>query len=119
MRYTWGDEVYAGLMMELSQKLEPAYYEAKTILFDELDEFTEIIFPMDGTHLVGYSINKRHVFIQKHTRNVIGAWAVTFGKRALFIYKSLTTITGYFIRKSNWINIISHEQYKDLVDDFK
>jgi len=33
-------------MMEISTKLEPAIYAAKTILFDELDEFTEIIFPM-------------------------------------------------------------------------
>ena len=58
MRYTWGDEIYSTLMMDLSKKLEPAYYEAKTVLFDELDEFTEIIFPMEGYHLVGFSINK-------------------------------------------------------------
>lgn len=58
MRYTWGDEDYAGLMMDLSKKLEPALYEPRMILFDELDEFTEIIFPMEGIHMVGYSINK-------------------------------------------------------------
>ena len=50
-------------MMDLSKALEPALYEAKTVLFDELDEFTEIIFPMEGIHMVGYSINKKHIFI--------------------------------------------------------
>ena len=106
-------------MMEISTKLEPAIYEAKTILFDELDEFTEIIFPMKGIHLVGYSINKKQVFIQKHKRNVIGAYAVTFGKRALFIYKTLTQITGYFIRRTNWMQIINNDEFSDLIKQFK
>ena len=50
---------------------------------------------------------------------MIGAWAVTFGKRALFIYKTLTQITGYFIRKTNWLVIINNPEYKDLIDKFK
>ena len=38
--------------------------------------------------------------------NVIGAYAFSFGKRALFIYKTLTQIKGYFIRKTKWMEII-------------
>jgi hypothetical protein len=45
--------------MAISISLEPAWYKAKTIIFDELDEFSEVIFPMKGHFLVGYSINKK------------------------------------------------------------
>ena len=55
-RYTWEDGQFSGLMMAISKVLEPAIYEAKTIMFDELDEFSEVIFPMEGKHLVGFSI---------------------------------------------------------------
>ena len=50
-------------MMAISKVLEPAIYEAKTIIFDELDEFSEVIFPMNGTYMVGFSIQKSHVFV--------------------------------------------------------
>ena len=49
-RYTWYDEEYSTLMMDISKQLEPALYEADTVLFDEIEEFTEVIFPMKGDH---------------------------------------------------------------------
>ena len=44
---------------------------------------------------------------------------MTFGKRALFIYKTLTQITGFFIRKTKWLRIIQNDDYCVLIDKFK
>ena len=57
----------------------------------------------------------------KGTRNrtVIGAYAVTFNKRSLFIYKTISEIRGYFIRRTNWVRIIINEEYKNIIPEFK
>jgi len=85
-------------------QLEPIFFEPNFLIIDELDEFSEVIFPMEGTYKVGYSINKKEYYVDKFGLNVIGAYGVTFNKRALFLYKSITHINGYFIRKINWLD---------------
>lgn len=123
-RYTWFDEEYSILMMDVSKQLEPALYEADTILFDEIEEFTEVIFPMEGDHQVGFSLNKNQYFVLKNNgsrnRTVIGAYAVTFNKRSLFIYKTMAEqLKGYFIRRKNWVKIMINEEYKNIIPEFK
>jgi len=61
--------------------------EANHMLYEELDEFNEVIFVMKGFYKVGYSINNKYEFLpEKQCKNVIGAYGVTFSKRSLFIY---------------------------------
>ena len=50
-----------------------------------------------------------------YEKNVIGAYGVTFNKRALFIYKTYTECEGFFIRKKEWLKIINCEDHKEIV----
>lgn len=56
--YTWNDTQYRDFMMDMLMKLEPRYESENTIIIDELDEMTEIIFVYKGIINVGYEINK-------------------------------------------------------------
>ena len=49
--------------MQLTQSLEVVCYKPGKLLFDELNEFTEVIFPMEGSFKIGYSINKKERFV--------------------------------------------------------
>ena len=103
-RYVWEDPPYRSFMMAILQNLEPRKEEPNSFLFEELDEFNEIIFFMKGFYEVGYSINNKNEFLpEKQSKNVIGAYGATFDKRALFIYKTVTGCEGFFIRKKNWL----------------
>ena len=77
------------------------------ILVDELDEFNEISFIDRGKVVIGYEINKqRRYCIQFRDKCVIGAYGITFNKRAAFIYTALTQVSGFFIRKFKWLEIL-------------
>jgi hypothetical protein len=90
-------------MMEMLMKLEPRYEPAGTILVDELDEMTEIIFVYEGDINVGYEINKQKKYCFKFKdKCVIGSYGINFDQRACFIYQASTKMQGYSIRKSNW-----------------
>ncbi len=54
-----------------------------------------------------------------HKYNPIGAYGVTFNKRAIFIYKTKTACEGYFVRKKNWNSIINNSEFNDVVSLFK
>ena len=75
---------------------------------------------MEGFYKVGYSINnKYHYLPQQYSHNVIGAYGATFNKRAIFIYKTKTICTGYFIRKSKWLSIIYNPNLEKIVNLMK
>ena len=118
-RYTWADEVYCNMIMDLTKRLEPIRYKSNTVLFDELNEFTQVIFPMTGSYKIGFSINKKEEFVLYYKKNVIGAYPVTFNKRCLFIYKTVKPMTGFFIRKIQWLNVINNKDYSEIADKFK
>ena len=50
-------------MNTVIQHLEPRLEEKKTILFHELDDFTEIIFFNKGAVDLGFEINKKRYFV--------------------------------------------------------
>ena len=47
-RYVWEDAPYRSFMLAIIKKLEPRKENEKTLLFEELDEFSEVIFFMTG-----------------------------------------------------------------------
>lgn len=85
--YTWSDTQYRDFMMQMLMRLEPRYEPAGTILVDELDEMTEIIFVYEGDINVGYEINKQKKYCFKFKdKCVIGSYGINFDQRACFIY---------------------------------
>jgi len=106
--YTWVDQNYRDFMNKLLTNLEPRKDARHSILVDELDEFNEISFINNGEVVIGYEINKqRRYCIHFKNKCVIGAYGITFNKRAAFIYTALTTVEGFFIRKNNWLDLLS------------
>ena len=90
-------------MNKVLRGLEPRFIQKKTIIINELDEFGEIIFVKNGVVGIGFEINKQQNFcIRFENKCVIGAYGVTFNMRAAFIYKAFTNLSGYFIRKFRW-----------------
>jgi hypothetical protein len=78
-------------MIQTLKNLEPRMEGPDFILYEELDEFNEVIFMMKGFYSVGYSINNKYEFMpERMHKNVIGAYNVTFSKRSLFIYMTNT-----------------------------
>ena len=95
-------------MFSLLLKLEPIFYNSGTMIANELDEFSEISFCMKGRCAIGYEINNQKRYCIKYTDNfVIGAYDLTFNKRSMFIYRSMSYIEGYFIRKQDWMELIN------------
>lgn len=94
-------------MIDILQALEPRCEHKETILINELDEQNEVIFFNNGTYEVGYEINRVKKYVLRYRNsNVIGAYPVTFNKRSIFIYKTVTECKGYSIRKFNWQKIM-------------
>lgn len=62
-RYTWQDRPYRDLMVQMLNQLEPIRYSRNQIVFEELDEYSEVVFLVDSAKFdVGYSINKSTTF---------------------------------------------------------
>ena len=57
--HVWDDKPYRSFMLAIIKSLEPRREDEKTILFEELDEFSELIFFMNGQYMIGYSINNQ------------------------------------------------------------
>ena len=43
-RYTWSDRPYRDYMVSMLNQLEPIQYEKNQIVFEELDEYSEVVF---------------------------------------------------------------------------
>lgn len=106
--YTWEDQPYRDFMFDLLICLEPFYERKNKILVNELDEFNVIQFVIKGKVALGYEIQKQKRYCVKYTNNiVIGAFGITFNMRAAFVYTCISQIEGFFIRKLNWLTMIS------------
>lgn len=57
--YTWNDQVYCNLMVQLFSSMEPRCEQADTILFRDLDEVTEVSFFTKGIVKIGFEINNK------------------------------------------------------------
>ena len=78
-------------MIRILENLEPVRFDEDTYLYRELDEFNIVLFFDKGEYKIGYSINNKEEYsISYNGVNVIGAYAVTFNKRALFVYRTVT-----------------------------
>ena len=105
---TWEDSSYREFMLAILSHLEPRFEKKGTVLFEELQEISEVIFIGKGTIDIGYEINRQRRFVMRYTNKIVmGAYNCTFNKRAIFIYRCKTDCEGYFIRKENWVNLVT------------
>ena len=98
-------------MLAILQNLEPRFERKGLILYNELEEISEIFFVSKGSTDIGYQVNKKPKFVIRYTdKTMVGAYNVSFNKRSLFIYKCSTDCHGYFIRKQKWVSILSQDK---------
>ena len=99
-------------MIELLKNLEPRREKKGSVLFEELEEITEIFFISQGTIDIGYEINKTTKYVLRYSdkKVAIGAYNCSFSTRSLFIYRCKTECIGYFIRKSAWMEILGMDE---------
>ena len=101
--YTYDDQVFSEFILNYLQRLSPRYIEKGERLFLEQEEVDEIIFVMQGTYAIGFEINKKEkMVIRQGQVGIIGGFECAYGRRSLYIYKALSIIEGYFIRKKGW-----------------
>lgn len=105
-------------MTEILKFLEPRHEEGETILFNELDDFTEIMFFNKGWVDVGFEINRKKMYcLRKKQSIVIADHGCTFNHKSNFIYKTKTSCEGYSIRKNNWQNVLELDE--EIADQLK
>ena len=125
-QFTWEDQSYRQFMLEILTHLEPRFEAKGTVLFEELEEISEVIFVSKGLVDIGYEINKKKKYVLRYSNKVvIGAYNCCFNTRAAFIYRCKSDCSGYSIRKSEWKNILSEEPEiqhvieKNVKDDYE
>ena len=118
MYYTWEQDGYRKLMVNILNHLEPIKFESEYIILDELDESNYVVFLLQNEKVqyhIGYSVNKQHIYKIKQQNQEIGAYGVTFDKKSNYIYKTKQESEGFFIRRKHWKNVINDENTKDCV----
>ena len=68
--------------------------------------------------LIGFEINKQKKYCLKYKdRCIIGAYGISFDRRAAFIYKTHSHVQGFFMRKEHWQ--ASLEEFPDVSRSMK
>jgi hypothetical protein len=95
-------------MLQFLQRLESRMCFANEEIYQELDDVREILFFHTGSVDLGYEINKKKIFkLRLKEPNVLGAFYVSFSRKAMFITKAYTQCEGFSIRTDNWVQILS------------
>jgi hypothetical protein len=113
--YTWDDIGYRTLMFGVLNNLEPIRYESKQLIYDELDEYSAVIFLMKNAFVqVGYSLNKIKHFKIKLKNNNIGGYGCIMKTKSKYIYRAQTSCEAYFIRAKMWLDLLHHEDCSEI-----
>lgn len=107
-------------MQHILSVLEPRQEFEGTTLFHENDEINEVLFFMKGVVDVGFMINRMENFCLRLNKDIIiGAFNMCSSKRTKFIYKAQNHCKGYFIRKSNWKDIMGDPELRSVTIPFE
>jgi len=92
--------------------MEPRSEAPGVTIIDEMDEFLEVTFFIHGAYKIGYSLNNKKIYVLPFScsekGNAIGAYGVTYNKRAVIIYTTIKNCRGHFIRKNNWHELLNN-----------
>lgn len=121
--FTLKDQLYGTFIVRLLNQLEPRLEHTGTLLLNELATVDEVIFFTKGTYLVGFEINNVKMFkleFKQHAAKPIGDYEITFNQKSKFLYRTETICEGFFIRKSNWIEVLDEvpllsEKFKENI----
>ena len=96
--------------------LLPIKIEKGSRIFQEEQEVDELTFVCKGSFAIGFVINRYEKLVIKQSRGtVVAGFECSIDRRSLYLYKSLSVIEGYFIRKKNWKEL--GEQFPDYMKD--
>eukprot|EP00347_Sterkiella_histriomuscorum_P018178 403346494 len=116
--YGWADTQYASFMVQIMQSLEPRKYMRNEMILMDLDEVDEVTFVCTGEYGVGYQLNnQQYLSIKIGQKSVIGDYSVVFHKRSEFLYKALTDMDCYGLRKNRLYQIF--DKYKEYSGKMK
>ena len=99
--YSYNDQIYLLFMTRIFRSLEIRKYDEGVYLARELDECHEILFVDEGFYKVGFQVNNTEylrLIFGKST--CIGAYNAMFMVRHELLYKSITHMFCFAIRKS-------------------
>ena len=106
--YSWEDQYYRSFMATLLKNLEPRKEESDVVLFQELDDVSEILFISKGQVDMGFEINRKRYFVfRQKNKLVIGEHECSFNQKSMYIYKTNTVCLGHSIRKLHWLRILT------------
>ena len=100
-------------MLEMIYGLEPIRFEKDDIIMEELEEVYKCVFTKSDIQ-IGYSINGQYIFRLNVKDAEVGAYGITFNKRAHYIYKVNQDSNCQFIRKINWMKAMNNPAYKEV-----
>ena len=121
--FNWENPVYAYFMTDLMQKMEPTFVTPNSVIYNELDEITEVIFYYDGKFDLGYDINGKSFYVLRYENSstgdksrgeAIGEFGCTFNHTSRFIYKSSSFCEGFFVRKRYWTEVLKEHSFVAL-----
>ena len=83
--------------------LEVRQHKGYKIIFEELDEVTEIFFVIEGTYAAGFELNNQKFFKYKYfSKSIIGGFNVIAHVRSQFVFKTITKLKSFALRKTSW-----------------
>ena len=83
--------------------MKPIHLDPKEVIFSELEEIDYVIFVQEGVVGIGYEINKMQRFpVHLSAPSIFGGVECSYHMRSQFLVKTITSLHGYFLTKTNW-----------------
>lgn len=116
--YNWDDQIYRDFMISMFMKLEPRFENKGNVIFGELDEINEIIFHQKGKIDIGFEITRKHYMVLRIEKgSIVGAYNCITNKPNQFVYKAISQVEGYMLRKQAWVEL--SEEFDEIADILK
>lgn len=127
--YHWRDASYSTFMIALLQGLEPRFYTDKEIILQEGDEVNEEIFVINkdendkgGKYCIGFedrTSQQRYFHIKLGFKTIIGSYEILMDQKSQFVYKALSHIDAYGLRKESLQPILEeHPEFRSQMTQY-
>lgn len=114
--FNWQNQDYQEFMIHILKALEPICFEANSFISNLDEDVEEVIFIEQGVYDIGFNLNHMKRFkLRFGAKTVVGAFNVCFDKHQMFIYKTVTQCSGYFVRKLRWKQIMEMFNEFDII----
>ena len=115
--YSWEDQVYRDFMIGMISMLEPRFEQKGAVIYEALQETSELYFIMNGAIDIGFELNKKiKNYLRLQKGHMVGAFNCTFNKKTLYTYTVKQDLTAFVIRKDGWKHLIQNKDWSELTD---